>query len=199
MFSAVIEAVIMSHSTAEKRRVFLAYRSLFSGENANLRQAKKIRKLVKEHSSSFEALIKDFGSCKTVGNILKALLEVRVFESDIQAKIAFPELFQTTTSRSVQRAAFENEAASSEAEALEKLVSEGRINEYDRDGGIEECMLLPLKLSSCTNCLQCLSRRYLTQWCSKFLYKWNQKCLHCILRPFHTTYSISFWQQPNVC
>ncbi|OBT76527.1 hypothetical protein VF21_05437 [Pseudogymnoascus sp. 05NY08] len=127
----------MSHSTAEKRRVFLAYRSLFSGENANLRQAKKIRKLVKKHSSSFEALIKDFGPCKTV-DILKALLEVRVFESDIQAKIAFPELFQTTPSRSVQRAAFENEAARSEAEALEELVSGGRINEYDEDAGVEE-------------------------------------------------------------
>ncbi|KFZ19307.1 hypothetical protein V502_03720, partial [Pseudogymnoascus sp. VKM F-4520 (FW-2644)] len=127
----------MSHSTAENRRVFLAYRSLFSGDNANLRQAKKIRKLLKEHSSSFGALIKDFGSPKTV-DILKALLESRVFESDIQAKIAFPELFQTTPSRSVLRAAFENEAARSEAEALEDLVSGGRINEYDEDADMEE-------------------------------------------------------------
>jgi hypothetical protein len=142
MFSAVIEAMRMLHSTAEKRRVFLAYRSLFSGDNANLRQAKPIRKLVNKHLSSFGALIKDFGSSKTV-DILKALLEVRVFESDIQAKIAFPELFQTTPSRSVQRAAFENEAARSEAEALEELVSGGRINEYDEDADVEERMLLP--------------------------------------------------------
>jgi hypothetical protein len=92
MFLGVIEAVIMSDSTAESRRVFLTYRSLFSGDNANLRQAKKIRKLVNEHLSSFGVLIKNFGSAKTV-DILKALLEFRVFESDIQAKIAFPELF----------------------------------------------------------------------------------------------------------
>ncbi|KFY17971.1 hypothetical protein V492_00221 [Pseudogymnoascus sp. VKM F-4246] len=137
MLSAVIEAVIMSHTTAEKRRVFLAYRSLFSGDNSNLRQAKPIRKLVNKHLSSFRALIKDFGSSKTV-DILKALLEVRVFESDLQAKIAFPELFQTTPSRSVQRAAFEDEAARSEAEALEELASGGRINEYDEDEGVEE-------------------------------------------------------------
>ncbi|KFY78242.1 hypothetical protein V499_02558 [Pseudogymnoascus sp. VKM F-103] len=121
---------------AEKRRVFLAYRSLFSGDNANLRQAKKIRKLVQKHSGSFGALIKDFGSDKTV-DILKTLLEVRVFESDIQAKITFPDLFQTTLSRSVQRAASVNEVARSEAEALEELVLGGRINEFDEDADVE--------------------------------------------------------------
>jgi hypothetical protein len=152
MLSAVIKAVIMSHSTAEKRRVFLAYRSLFSGDNANLRQAKKIRKLVQKHSSSFGALIKDFGSDKTV-DILKTLLEVRVFESDIQAKITFPDLFQTTLSRSVQRAASENEVARSEAEALEELVLGGRINEFDEDADVEECMLPLLNLPSRTDCL----------------------------------------------
>jgi hypothetical protein len=53
----------------------------------------------------------------------------------------------------VQRAAFENEAARSEAEALEDLVSGGRINEYDADADMEECMLPLLKLPSRTNCL----------------------------------------------
>lgn len=130
----------MLYSTAEKRRVFLAYRGLFSGENANVRQIKKVRKLVKKHAAAFRPLIDDFGSSKIV-DILKALLEVRVFESDIQAKLAFPELFQTTPSRSVQRVAFESEAARSEAEALEELVSGVRINENDKDAGVEERML----------------------------------------------------------
>jgi hypothetical protein len=86
-------------------------------------------------------------------DILKALLEFRVFESDIQAKISFPELFQTTPSRGVQRAAFENEAARSEAEALEDLVSGGRVDEYDEDADMEECLLPLSKLPSRTNCL----------------------------------------------
>jgi hypothetical protein len=75
----------------------------------------------------------------------------------------------------MQRAAFENEAARSKAEALEDLVSGGRVNEYHEDADIEECLLPLSKLSSCTNCLECLSRRcrYLIQLCLKFQYKWN--------------------------
>jgi hypothetical protein len=130
----------MSHSTAEKRRVFLSYRALFSGDNANLRQSKKIRKLVRKRSSSFGAIIKDYGSEKTV-DILKALLEVRVFESSIQAKIAFPELFQVTPARDVQRATSENEAARSEAEALDELLLGSIVDERDEDADQEERML----------------------------------------------------------
>lgn len=142
----------MLHSDADKRRVFLAYRSLFSGENANLRQARKIRKLVDKHRPAFGPLINDFGFSETV-DMLKALLETRVFESDFQAKLAFPELFQTTQSRSVQRAAFESEAVRSEAEALEELVSGVRINENNEDADVEECMFLLLKLPSRTDCV----------------------------------------------
>jgi len=141
----------ISHSSAENRRVFLAYRSLFSGPNANIRQARKIRSVVQEHASSFGPLLKDFGSEKTV-EILKALLETRVFESDIQAKIAFPELFQITPARSVQRAASENEAARSEAEALEELVSGDRIHEHEESKDEKERMLLLLRLSNSANC-----------------------------------------------
>jgi hypothetical protein len=139
VLTVVIETMTMSHSTAEKRRVFLGYRSLFIGENANFRQPKKIRKLVQNHSTSFGAIVKDFGIEKTV-DILEALLEVRVFESGIQAKLAFPELFQVTSARGVQRAASENEAVRSEAEALDELVLGGIVDECDEDADQEDRM-----------------------------------------------------------
>jgi len=54
---------------------------------------------------------------------VKALLDQRVFESELKAKIAFPELFQTSPARDVQRNESENDAARSVAEALEELTS----------------------------------------------------------------------------
>jgi hypothetical protein len=138
----------ISHSSAENRRVFIAYRSLFSGPNANIRKPKKIQSLVQEHASSFKPLLNDLGSEKTM-EILKILLDTRVFESDIQAKIAFPELFQTTPARNVQRAALENEVARSEREALEELVADNKIDKIKDE---KECMLLLLRLSSISNC-----------------------------------------------
>ena len=50
-------------------------------------------------------------------------MDQRVFESKLKAKIAFPELFQTSPARDVQRNESENNAARSAAEALEELTS----------------------------------------------------------------------------
>jgi hypothetical protein len=67
-------------------------------------------------------LIRDFGFDK-VANIVKTLLDQRVFESELKAKITFPELFQTSPARDVQYNDSENDAARSVAKALEELTS----------------------------------------------------------------------------
>lgn len=115
------------------------YRALFSGHNASLRQLKKIRKVVSEHKDTFQPILTDYGYDK-VADILRELLEGRVFESEIRAKVEFPEIFQTSPARSVQRAASENEAARSEAEAMEDLVAEDRIEERD-EHEMQDCEL----------------------------------------------------------
>lgn len=52
----------------------------------------------------------------------------------MKAKIEFPELFQSSPARDVQRATSENDAARSEAAALEEIVSlEEMDNKADED------------------------------------------------------------------
>jgi hypothetical protein len=123
----------MSFLPAEKRRVFLAFRSIIVGQNAQLRKAKKVREVVQQHQSSFGPLLRDYGLNRVV-DIIKALLEDRIFESELKAKIAFPELFQLSPARDVQRTASENNAARSEAEALEEIASlEGKDDKENED------------------------------------------------------------------
>jgi len=111
----------MSHSAADNRRVFLAYRTLFTGPEAQIRKSTKVRKIVTKHQGSFHPLIRDLGLPKIV-EIVKILLDQQVFESELKAKIVFPELFQTSPERNVQRNASEKEATRSIAEAIEEAV-----------------------------------------------------------------------------
>ena len=123
----------MEYSSADKRRVFLAYRAIFAGNNAQLRRPKKVRELVHLHKSSFGSLLKDFGENKII-DILKGLLEGRIFESALRAKIEFPELYRSSPVREVQRTASENDAARSESQALEEIESlEGKDLEADEE------------------------------------------------------------------
>ncbi|RDL40953.1 uncharacterized protein BP5553_00932 [Venustampulla echinocandica] len=122
----------MAYSSADKRRVFLAYRTVFIGPHAQIRKSKKVKEVIEQHKNSFKPLIKDFGF-DHVAEIVKYLLDQRVFESELRAKIAFPELFQTSQARDIQRTASENDAARSVAEALEELASTGERGEYEND------------------------------------------------------------------
>ena len=112
----------MTYTSADKRRVYLACRPIFTGNNALLRKQKKIRELLDKHKSPLHPLIRDFDIIKIV-EILKILLEKEIFQSEVKAKIEFPELFQSSPERNVQRAASENDAARSMAEALEEIES----------------------------------------------------------------------------
>jgi hypothetical protein len=128
----------MSFSAAERRRVFLAFRPIFVGPNAQLRKSRKVRDVVTKHQRSFEPLLRDYGFDKVV-NIIKVLLEQRIFESELKAKVAFPELFQLSAARDVQRTISENNAARSEAEALEEVeYLEDRADEGNDDLPDEE-------------------------------------------------------------
>ena len=114
--------MLTQYSSADKRCVYLAYRTVFAGPNAQLRKHKKVREVIEAHQNAFRPLINDFGLEKII-EIVIILLNGRIFQSELEAKIAFPELFRTTPSRDVQRAETENDAVQSEAEALEDLLS----------------------------------------------------------------------------
>jgi hypothetical protein len=71
-----------------------------NGTNAHIRKTKKIREVVQSHSKSFEPLIRDLDFDKVV-DVVKSLLDQSIFESELQAKIAFPELFRSSPARDV--------------------------------------------------------------------------------------------------
>ncbi|KAH8748830.1 hypothetical protein BGZ57DRAFT_806396 [Hyaloscypha finlandica] len=110
----------MSYTPAERRRVFLAYRTAFNGTNTRIRKTEKVREVVQSHSKSFEPLVRSVDFEKVV-DVVKSLLDHSIFVSELQAKIAFPELFRSPPARDAQRSASEVDAARSEAEALEVL------------------------------------------------------------------------------
>jgi len=109
--------------TMEKeQRVFLAYRAVFEGNNAQIRQPKAIKKLVSQHRTSAQTLLQSLGENQVI-DTLKTLLERKVFQSELEAKLRFPKLFTISSSQSVQHIASEADAARSEAEALDDLTS----------------------------------------------------------------------------
>jgi hypothetical protein len=63
----------MAYSSADGRRVFLAYRIIFTGPHAHIRKSKKVREVIEQYKGSFQPLIRDFGFDK-VANIIKTLL-----------------------------------------------------------------------------------------------------------------------------
>ena len=54
-----------------------------------------------------------------VCNAAKTLLEQQIFESTLKAKIRFPEVFEVSPAQSAERAASEQEAARTEADAIQ--------------------------------------------------------------------------------
>lgn len=130
----------MAYSAVDERRVYLACRPIFAGNNALLRRHKKICELVKEHEESLHQLIRDFTTGKVV-SIIKTLLERDIFYSDVKAKIEFPELYLSSPGRDVQRAASENDAARSAAEALDEIASHEN-GEDESEEEVESAVLL---------------------------------------------------------
>ena len=96
--------------------VYLAFKNVFKGLNAQLRTAKKTRKLIQKHLDNGD---------DNVCNTAKALPQNEIFASTLEAKIRFPEVFEVSPAQSAERVASEAEAARSDADAL-RDAAEGR-------------------------------------------------------------------------
>lgn len=110
------------NTPADKRRVYLANRAIFTGEKAQLRQLKKVRKVIENNRAVLRPLTRDLGEEKVV-EIARDLLERRIFESELRAKIEFPELFHSSPNQEIQREASEIDAARSVTEAINEITS----------------------------------------------------------------------------
>jgi hypothetical protein len=122
-----------------RRQVYLLCRPIFSGNNAQVRKLKKVKELVEKSKTSLRPLLEDIGEAKLV-EILRNLLENRIFESELRAKVEFPDLFRPSPFRDAQREASEIDAARSTAEALEEIAhgdGDGESPEADEIGSSE--------------------------------------------------------------
>lgn len=119
-----------------ERTVYLACRPIFTGQTALVRKPKKIRELVEQHRISLDALVAEYGEQKLV-QTLKVLLDDNIFQSNSTAEREFPELFQSSPLRDLQRSESEVHAVQSIAEALEEIESLHHVEdtlEYEEEG-----------------------------------------------------------------
>lgn len=110
----------------DERLVYLALRSVFLGPDAHLRNQKKVRDRIQKYKDNAEikALLQQHSE-DSICTVAKLLLERQVFESNLKAKLCFPEVFDVSPAQSAEREASIAEAAKSEADAI-RNVAEGR-------------------------------------------------------------------------
>ncbi|KAI2625546.1 hypothetical protein GGS21DRAFT_531300 [Xylaria nigripes] len=107
----------------DERVVYLALKNVFKGTNAEIRQLKAIRKLVKKSTNDADVadLIEAYNE-DIICNIARTLLIDEIFASTLKAKIRFPEVFDVSPAQGAEREASEAEAAINEANAIKGAV-----------------------------------------------------------------------------
>ncbi|KAL1606212.1 hypothetical protein SLS60_003613 [Paraconiothyrium brasiliense] len=113
----------MAKNPPDERLVYLALKRVFQGSNAELRQKKKVLKLIQQHQDEVDvrSLIQEH-SIDSLCNVSKCLLEERIFESTLKAKIRFPEVFDVSPAQTAERAISQSEAAKNEDAAIEQVM-----------------------------------------------------------------------------
>ncbi|KAF6832896.1 ubiquinol-cytochrome-c reductase cytochrome c1 [Colletotrichum plurivorum] len=122
------EESTMTYTKDERQRVYTTCRAIFSGNAALLRRQKTVRKELVKNRKALVNLFQVFGKVKLT-DIARQLLESRIFESDLRAKVEFPDLFRTSPLQDAQREASEADAAKSLAGVLGELA-----RDEDEDG-----------------------------------------------------------------
>lgn len=129
--------VEMAISIGDQQRIFLAYRALFKGQNAQVRQNKTIKKILISSKASSSPLVRSLGLDKVV-SVLKRLLEKEVFSSELKAKVAFPILYKTSPEQNARHEASDVGAAKVEAKALQEVEAIDDAQGGDNGAGVLE-------------------------------------------------------------
>jgi hypothetical protein len=121
---------------ADDRVVYLAFNSIFQGQDSQIRKLASIKRLVAKHQNQPQVaqLLEEYSS-PVIYEKLQRLLIGQVFESTVKAETEFPELFEVSRAQSAERAISEAEAAAGHAKAVEEAIaSADRYGErYDSD------------------------------------------------------------------
>lgn len=111
----------MAKNPPDERLVYLALKNVFKGPDAQLRIAKKIRKLIQKYLDNGDAEVRALVAEHNIDNVCntaKALLQDEIFASTLRAKIRFPEVFEVSPAQTAERVASEAEAARTDADAI---------------------------------------------------------------------------------
>ncbi|UQC85769.1 uncharacterized protein CLUP02_11268 [Colletotrichum lupini] len=134
----------MAYKNEDLERVYCTCRAIFSGNDALLRKKKKVKEALVKNTTTIKPLFFSFGEEKTI-LMSQHLLECRVFESDLRAKVMFPSLFQSTPQQDAEREASEADAVRSVANALDEMSqSEGEDDDDELDQPPEEVVSTPI-------------------------------------------------------
>ncbi|KAK0703301.1 hypothetical protein B0T26DRAFT_792512, partial [Lasiosphaeria miniovina] len=84
-------------SSADRRRVYIACKPIFTGDKALVRREKIIRAVIRKNKPSLAKLLSELGADRLVATI-KGLLEENFFVSEVPARAIYPDLFDTPLS-----------------------------------------------------------------------------------------------------
>jgi hypothetical protein len=110
----------MADNDPDERLVYLACQHIFRGSNSQVRKLKTVKGLIEQNKIALADILREYNVDRT-SNVAKKLLENRVFDSTLKAKIRFPELFDVSPTQSAEREASEAEAARDEANTVQKI------------------------------------------------------------------------------
>ncbi|KUM56499.1 hypothetical protein ACN42_g10714 [Penicillium freii] len=110
----------MVQSAPDERLIYLACQHIFRGSNSQVRKLKIVKGLIKQNELALTDILREYDIDST-SSVAKKLLESRVFDSTLKAKIRFPELFDVSPTRSAEREASEAEAARDEAGTVREI------------------------------------------------------------------------------
>jgi hypothetical protein len=115
-----IQQVKMAKYPPDERLVYLSCRHIFRDANSLIRKPKLIKQLIEQNKSALEGLIREY-NVDTICHVAKILLEGQIFESTLNAKIRFPEVFDVSPAQSADREMSEADAARDEANMVRDL------------------------------------------------------------------------------
>lgn len=120
----------MSQNPPDERLVYLAFKNIFSGQDAHLRRQRRIHQLIRQNQNNddVQPLIQEH-NIANVEKTAEALLREGIFASTLRAKIKFPEVFDVSSVQSAERAASEVEVAQSETDTI-KQAAEGHLYNF---------------------------------------------------------------------
>ena len=110
----------MLQSDPDERLIYLACQHIFRGTNSQVRKLKAVKGLIKQNKVALTDILREYDIDRTSA-VAKKLLKSQVFDSTLNARNRFPELFDVSPTLSAEREASEKEAARDEANTVREI------------------------------------------------------------------------------